>query len=123
MKLSDRYMKIVEWSEEDKCYIGSCPGLMLGGVHGDDETKVYAELCRVVDEWIAIHKADGLPLPERTAGKDYSGKFVARVGRDLHRELAISALRDGVSLNAYCTKILREGRTAYGGGVRSGKKM
>jgi hypothetical protein len=62
---------------------------MLGGVHGDDETKVYAELCKVADEWIAIHKTDGLSLPEPTAGKDCSGKFVVRVGRDLHRELAI----------------------------------
>ena len=30
MKKSDRYLKIVEWSEEDQCYVGTCPGLMLG---------------------------------------------------------------------------------------------
>ena len=36
MKASDRYLKIVEWSDEDGCYVGTCPGLMLGGVHGDD---------------------------------------------------------------------------------------
>jgi hypothetical protein len=52
---SDRYLKIVEWSDEDQCYIGACPGLMLGGIHGDDETKVYKELCRAVDEWIKIN--------------------------------------------------------------------
>jgi hypothetical protein len=40
MRPSDRYLKIVEWSDEDQCYIGACPGLMLGGIHGDDETKV-----------------------------------------------------------------------------------
>jgi len=55
MKPSDRYLKIVEWSEEDQCYVGTSPGLMLGGVHGDDETKVYKELCQVVEEWIRIH--------------------------------------------------------------------
>ena len=43
MKKSDRYLKIVEWSDEDNCYIGRAPGLMLGGVHGDDETKVYSD--------------------------------------------------------------------------------
>ena len=26
MKERDRYLKIVEWSEEDKCYVGSAPG-------------------------------------------------------------------------------------------------
>ena len=32
MKDSARYAKIVEWSEEDACYVGSAPGLILGGV-------------------------------------------------------------------------------------------
>jgi hypothetical protein len=40
---ASRYAKFVEWSEEDHCFIGRCPELMLGGVHGQDEAKVYAE--------------------------------------------------------------------------------
>lgn len=67
MKPSDRYLKIVEWSAEDGCYVGTCPGLMLGGVHGDDEAAVRAELCRAVDEWIRIHEKDGEALPKPTA--------------------------------------------------------
>jgi len=90
---------------------------MLGGVHGDNEAKVYAELCEAVKEWIAIHEQDGIPLPEPTADRAYSGKFVVRVGRDLHRELAVGALREGVSLNSYCAKVLREGRVSYGSDV------
>ena len=109
MKASDRYLKIVEWSEEDQCYVGTCPGLMLGGVHGDDEARVYRELCRAVDEWIRIHEEDGDPLPPETAGREYSGKFVVRVGKELHRELSIRALREGQSLNSYCAGVLREG--------------
>ncbi len=54
MKFSDRYLKIVEWSEEDECYVGRCPELMLGGVHGMDEVAVYQELCEVVEEWLTI---------------------------------------------------------------------
>jgi predicted RNA binding protein YcfA (HicA-like mRNA interferase family) len=48
MKDSARYVKIVEWSGEDQCYVGSAPGLILGGFHGDDERQVFAELCQVV---------------------------------------------------------------------------
>jgi hypothetical protein len=44
MKLSDRYLKIVEWSEEDRCYVGSCPGLMMGGDHGDNEAKLPVKI-------------------------------------------------------------------------------
>ena len=108
MKKSDRYLKIVEWSKEDGCYVGTCPGLMLGGVHGQNETKVYAELSKIVEEWIAIGKEEGDPLPPATANKEYSGKFVLRVSSGLHKALAISALRKGESLNSYCTSKLQE---------------
>ncbi len=114
MKPGDNYFKIVEWSEEDQCYIGSCPGLMLGGIHGDDEVAVYRELCQAVNEWIRIYEEDGDPLPPPTAGKKYSGKFVIRVGEDLHKILVVKALRNGESLNSYCVNVLREQRSHYG---------
>ena len=114
MKESDKYLKIVEWSEEDQCYVGTCPTLMLGGVHGDDEAKVYEELCQTVDEWVEIYKQDGEPLPPATAGREYSGKFVIRVGKDLHKALAVDALRAGESMNSYCVRLLREERAHYG---------
>ena len=41
MKDSAKYAKIVEWSDEDQCYIGSAPGLIFGGCHGDDEKEVF----------------------------------------------------------------------------------
>jgi hypothetical protein len=31
MKDIARYAKIVEWSEEGQCYVGSSPGLVYGG--------------------------------------------------------------------------------------------
>lgn len=113
MKLSDKYLKIVEWSEADQCYVGHCPGLMMGGVHGDNEAKVYQELCEVVDEWIEIYKKDGESLPVATAGKKYSGKFNLRVGEDLHEQLSIDALRAGESLNSYCINKLKESRVSH----------
>lgn len=54
MKSSDRYLKLVEWSDEDSCYVGRCPELMLGGVHGSDPEEVFAELCQAVEEWALI---------------------------------------------------------------------
>lgn len=107
MKDADRYLKIVEWSEEDRCYVGTCPGLMLGGVHGKDEPKVYKDLCLAVNEWIKIYKKDGESLPEPTALKKYSGKFMLRTGRALHRALVLVALKHEESLNSFCIKTLK----------------
>ena len=70
MKASARYVKIVEWSAVDGCYVGSSPGLFLGGCHGTDEHEVFVELCEIVDETITLCLADGKPLPPATAGRD-----------------------------------------------------
>lgn len=70
MKESDRYVKIVEWSPADGCYVGSAAGLFYGGCHGDDQQQVFAELCQIVDETIALYHADSKPLPPPTSGRD-----------------------------------------------------
>ncbi len=76
MKESARYVKIVEWSDEDQCFVGSCPGLFYGGCHGHDEKAVFAELCEIVEETIQLYQKDGKPLPPATAGKDYANKML-----------------------------------------------
>ncbi len=114
MKPSDRYLKIVEWSEQDQCYVGSCPGLILGGIRGDDETRVYKQLCEAVEEWIRVYDNEKTPLPPPTAGKEYSGRLLIRVGKDLHKALATDAIRHGQSLNSYCISLLRRERVQYG---------
>jgi predicted HicB family RNase H-like nuclease len=100
------YTKIVEWSEEDGVFVGTCPSLMFGGVHGNNEAKVYAELCQAVEEVIEILETDGHPLPEPLGGKKFSGKFVLRLEPALHRRLAAKAIAAGESLNSYCVKTL-----------------
>ena len=67
----NKYVKIIEWSEEDNCYIGSCPELFYGGCHGDDEYEVFAELCRIVEETIELYKQDDKPLPEPLSSRDF----------------------------------------------------
>lgn len=80
MNKSDQYLKIVEWSDEDRCHVGRCPELMLGGVHGKNQQEVFADLCEAIEEWIVISEKDGDELPAGMAGKLYSGKFNLRLG-------------------------------------------
>lgn len=76
MTPSARYAKIVEWSEQDQCYVGSAPGLIYGGCHGDDERAVFAELCDIVDEAIALYQTEGRPLPAPTSGRDLANRLL-----------------------------------------------
>ena len=75
MNKAHRYIKIIEWSDEDSCYIGSCPELFYGGCHGDDPREVFAELCEIVDEWNEIFEKSNETLPQPLSGRDL-GDFI-----------------------------------------------
>ena len=64
-----KYLKIVEWSDDDQCFIGYCPGVIGPCCHGDDEVEVYRQLCVIVEEWLVLAKRDRKPLPPPTVGK------------------------------------------------------
>ena len=75
MNDSARYIKIVEWSDEDQCFVGQCPGIIGPCCHGPDEAEVYSQLCEIVEDWLVTLKSDGQPLPPPTAGQGLAQKI------------------------------------------------
>ena len=71
MNESANYLKIVEWSDEDECFVGQCLGIIGPCCHGDNELEVYAALCDIVDEWLLLLKERGEPLPPPTSGQGF----------------------------------------------------
>ncbi len=71
-----RYVKLVQWSDEDQCFIGSCPDLFSGGCHGEDEKQVFAELCQLVEETVELCEAEARPLPPATSGLDWDNAII-----------------------------------------------
>jgi antitoxin HicB len=65
----------------------------------------FEELGEMIEDamrgWIGVALEDGIPVPEPKPVEDYSGKFVVRMPRSLHRQLAEAAEREGVSLNQF----------------------
>ena len=82
MNDSARYARLVEWSDEDRCFVGSCPGVIGPCCHGDDEVEVYRELCRIVEEWLEVIRRENGTLPRRTAGRPVAEheRFAVREG-------------------------------------------
>jgi predicted HicB family RNase H-like nuclease len=56
--------------------------------------------------WIETALEDGVDIPEPRLEEEYSGKFIVRVPKSLHRELVATAEREGVSLNMYVATVL-----------------
>jgi predicted RNase H-like HicB family nuclease len=81
-----------------------------------DEIGPMAEEARSL--WIESVYERGLPVPLPSYPEEYSGKFVVRLPKRLHRRLAEAAEREGVSLNQYIVGLLSQGLISASVGQR-----
>jgi predicted RNase H-like HicB family nuclease len=77
--------------------------LELDGCMSDGGT--FEEACENIREamegWIETKLEKGFPVPKPIGDDQYSGKFVVRLPKSLHKRLSIEAEKEGVSLNQY----------------------
>lgn len=82
------------------------PGCITQVERIEDVGVAAAEILKL---WLKTAYEHGLEIPEPSAPSKYSGKFVLRLPRSLHRSLAESAAQEGVSLNQYAATLLSAG--------------
>ena len=68
---------------------------------------------------IAALKTKKLPVPAPNSGGVASGKFVARVPKTVHAQLATRARAEGVSLNALVLTFIAQGLGGIGSKART----
>lgn len=74
------------------------PGCMS---QGDTPEEAIEMIRDAMEGWLSVALEDGITIPEPRKLDEYSGKFVVRVPRSLHRDLVLNAEQEGVSLNQY----------------------
>ena len=105
-----KYPIEVFWSDEDEGYIAVVPDLPGCSAWGKTETEAINEARPAVTAWLKAARAAGnaIPPPSRLDDHGYSGKFLLRVPKRLHAQLARAAKAQGVSLNQYVLYLLTE---------------
>lgn len=78
--------------------IKELPGCMSQGDTVEEAMTMIEDAMR---GWLDVSLEDGDEIPEPKLDEDYSGKFVVRLPRSLHRQLVETAEREGVSLNQF----------------------
>ena len=93
-------LKLIE-DESGKYYFASVDELYGCWADGETQEKALKSLREAMELWLesAIEHNDNIPLPK--AENDYSGKFLVRIPKTLHRKLAQKAEEEGISLNQY----------------------
>ena len=107
MRLGDYAIRIEPLPDEGGGFLVAVPDLP-GCMLADGETieQTIAEAQDAFEAWAMAERQDKGDLP---APKAYSGQFVQRIPKSLHRRLATRAAAEGVSLNQLAATYLAEG--------------
>ena len=96
---ADKYTYRVMWSEEDGEHVGMCAELPSLSWLAKTPESALKGIRKVVAQALKDMKKSREKIPEPLSDRKYSGKFMVRVPPEVHRELAIEAQEQNVSLN------------------------
>jgi antitoxin HicB len=107
----EQYLRLkypMEIIEDDDGVVASIPDLPGCASFGDSVEAAVRNLHETKALWIKGRIDGGQTVPEPSLIEDFSGKFVLRIPRSLHRSLDREAKKQGVSLNQYVLHLLSE---------------
>ena len=93
------YTYRVTWSPEDEEHVGLCSEFASLSWLAKTPDAALKGIQKIVGEVVADMQANGEPIPSALAEKNYSGEFRVRIPPLVHRNLALLAAEQGVSLN------------------------
>lgn len=96
---STKYDYHVTWSVADNAYIGTVTEFPSLSWIADTPESALHGISDVVDQVLSDMQSSGEAAPQPLSLRTYSGKFMVRIPPELHRQLAIEAARQSVSLN------------------------
>ena len=95
----DHYTYKITWSEDDQEYVGLCLEFPSLSWLAKSPEAALREIRKVVAAAVVDMLGNGETPPTPLAGRSFSGKFIVRIPPHVHRELALKAAEEHVSLN------------------------
>jgi len=107
--IAGKYAYRVLWSEEDREYVGMCAEMpSMSWLEKSQEGALRGIVGAVTEAVRDMEKTKDGP-PEPIATRRYSGQFKVRIPPRVHRQLAMEAAEENVSLNRLVAAKLTHG--------------
>ncbi len=116
-KLSD-YLKMpykmeLIQDQDEGGYTVSYPDLPGCITTGETIESAIANAEDAKKAWIEAALEDGVSIREPDSLDDYSGQFMLRIPKSLHRSLVWHSRKEGISMNQYCVYLLSKNDSLY----------
>lgn len=104
--IATRYKYDVVWSPEDEEFVATVAEFPSLSWLDEEQVEALVGLRHVVEEVVEDMRNNGEEIPVPLMERSYSGNIKVRVSPERHRDLAIAANEQGVSLNRYLSERL-----------------
>jgi predicted RNase H-like HicB family nuclease len=95
----EQYLYSVGWSEEDEAFVARVAEFPSLAAHGETQEDALREIKTVVEFVLKDLTESNEPIPEPFGKRSFSGRLVLRMPEYMHRQLALEAMQQGISLN------------------------
>lgn len=117
IKNLDYYMKLryeIKIVETDTGYFAEIPDLPGCMTFCEEFNQLHEVIEDAKKAWIGVSIEKNLEIPEPKEEREFSGKFLLRLPKSLHRKLSNHAEENGVSLNQHVLSLLSERSSILG---------
>jgi len=102
------YTFIIDWSDVDRCFLGSIVELERNMTCGQTREEVLSNLKEALIAYVATSLENNMEIPEPLNIKDFKGSLTYRTSRERHYMLAKQAKLYGKSINAFIDEAIAE---------------
>jgi predicted RNase H-like HicB family nuclease len=95
----EQYLYSVGWSEADEAFVARVAEFPSLAAHGETQEEALREIKDVVGFVLKDLTESNEPIPEPFGKRSFSGRLVLRMPEYMHRQLALEAMQQGISLN------------------------
>ena len=96
------YHATVEYDSDDNIFVGEVFGITDSlNFHGESVAELQAMFHQSIDNYLALCEKTG-----KKPDKEFKGTFNVRIPTALHRQAALAAKRQNISLNQYVVKAI-----------------
>lgn len=97
------YYAHIEYSDRDECFFGTIAGIPdVISFEGNSPAELKIAFAEAVEDYLDMCKRYG-KIPQ----KMYKGSFNVRINPQLHKQAALTALSDNISLNQLVEKAVK----------------
>lgn len=98
------YHATVSYDAEDNIFVGKVFGIRdMLAFHGSSVQELNDTFHDCIDTYLQVCAEQGL-----SPDKEYKGSFNVRISPDLHRQAALTAEQEGITLNQFIQKAIED---------------